>query len=50
MNENFMRKRKIAFCEDLFLRIKAFQKFGEDLFSRIWAKFTKISPHENLYT
>jgi len=27
MNENFTRKTKLAFREDLFLRIKAFQKF-----------------------
>jgi len=36
MNEHFTRKRKVA--------------FREDLISRIWAKFAKISPRENLYT
>jgi len=44
MNENFTTKRKFAFRDDLFSRIKAFQIFREDLISRIWA------IRENLYT
>jgi len=34
MNENFMRKRKVVFREDLFSWIKAFQIFREDLISQ----------------
>jgi len=36
------------FCEYLLPELKKIN--FEDLILRIWAKFAKISPHENLYT
>jgi len=38
----FYEIKKPCIREDLFSRIKAFQKLREDLISQIWAKFAKI--------